>query len=95
MKNEKKVEGKELGSQACLAKILMDGNGLKGFAEGIVTTASNLSNEQVAALDDSGYKIIEYLNAAEENAIAAQKALLKAVSYCGPLPSYLQDKKVG
>lgn len=77
-----------MGDLSCKTKIILDGQNLRGLTEGLCEASDALPAEFFT--DAIAYPIIKHLNEAEAQIIEAQKKLMKAVEYDGPLPNYLK-----
>lgn len=74
-----------MGGAACKAKIILNGRTIQSELDALCYQIEELKD-----LDDAtGYKMVHYLNAAEDLVFRAKRAYLESVGFDGPWPHSL------
>lgn len=78
-----------MGGQACATKIILNGDTIQSELKALCYQVQETREELP---DDVGYRMVEYLNAAEDLVFKAKRAYLESQGFEGPWPHSLAIK---
>lgn len=78
-----------MGGQSCKLKIILNGGTIENELHEI---CYNIQENDVVIPDDAGYKMVEYLNQAEDLIFKFKRAYLESQGFTGPFPHAMDYK---